>query len=595
MNTEELASIYHLPSVAVETPNIVWAGSKKGEPPSNLPLEGRDLTNEVTYFGTTDFRNFRHKFGIKSHDRRLHMYTIGKTGTGKSTLLMNMILDDIQKGRGVGVVDPHGQLIYHILQRIPPHRINDVIYFNPADREYPIGFNVLENINPDLRNVVASGVISIFKKLFAESWGPRLEYILRNALIALLHYPDTTLLGVNRMLVDPAYEHRILRKVTDPVVRDFFENEYDKYDPKFRREAIASIQNKIGQFLSTATIRNILGQPNSTIDIRKIMDNQKIFLMDLSIGKIGEDSAALLGALLITKIQLAAMGRADVPEEERLDFYLYVDEFQNFATESFAIILSEARKYHLNLVLTNQYIAQMSEIVAKAVFGNVGTIVSFRVGPSDAGALVKEFEPVFEAIDLINLDNFHVYVKMAIDGVTRPAFSAKTLPPGDLLEQGNLEKIVRVSRERFAKSRDVVEGKILEWADQRPEDQKPNARDEKNFLLNDDVKIQSGQGSGGVVKKYGDFVFVRKIEAKKQISTRVPDKVKESSRKPSKKTNFKDQTHSKKPQKSLIRDEDIDHLRQMAESGFLTSGEEINLSPNPLSGEKGEEGDKLTR
>lgn len=466
MNTEELASIFHLPSITVETPNIAWAGSKKGEPPANLPLVGSVPPEAITVLGMTDFRTFRHQFGIKQLDRRLHVYSIGKTGTGKSTLLLNMIMDDIEKGKGVAVVDPHGQLVNDVLERMPNHRVNDVLYFNPSDRDFPIGFNLFENVNPDLRNVVASGIVSVFKKIFGESWGPRLEYILRNAVLALLYYPDTTLLGVNRMLTDPEYEHRILRKVTDPVVRDFFENEYDKYDPKFRREAIASIQNKIGQFLSSSTIRNIVGQPRSSFDIRTIMDTRKILLIDLSIGKIGEDNAQLLGSMLITKIQLAAMGRADVSEAERPDFYLYVDEFQNFATESFAVILSEARKYHLNLMLTNQYIAQMPEPVAKAVFGNVGTVVSFRVGPGDASGLAKEFEPVFDAQDLVNLANHHIYIKMAVDGVTRPAFSAKTLPPPPVVEEGaNKEKVIRVSRERYAKPRAFVEQKIQEWAD----------------------------------------------------------------------------------------------------------------------------------
>ena len=466
MNTEELASIFHLPSESVATPNIVYAGSKKGEPPAGLPLEGQGIDDDITFFGVTDFRSFKHKFGIKARDRGLHMYTIGKTGTGKSTMLQNMILDDIKKGKGVAVVDPHGQLVEDVLERMPAHRINDVIYFNPADRDFPIGFNLFENVDEDLRSVVASGIVGIFKKLFAESWGPRLEYILRNAVIALLHYPDTTLLGVNRLLTDKAYRQRVIRKVTDPVIRDFFEDEFERYDPKFQREAIAPIQNKVGQFLSSSTIRNILGQPKSAFDMRKVMDEGKILLMNLSIGRIGEDSAALLGAMLITKIQLAAMSRADVPEAQRSDFYLYVDEFQNFATEAFAVILSEARKYHLNLTLTNQYIAQMPEVVAQAIFGNVGTIVSFRVGPGDASSLVGEFAPVFESQDMVNLPNRTVYVKMAIDGVTRPAFSATTLPPQDVnISQENLEKVIKVSRERYARPRAIVEQKIQEWSD----------------------------------------------------------------------------------------------------------------------------------
>jgi hypothetical protein len=473
LNIEELASLFHLPTTTVETPHIVWAGSKKGEPPTNLPLEGLVEPKELTVFATADFRNISGKFGIKKKDRRLHMYAIGKTGTGKSTMLENMIIDDIREGRGVAVVDPHGELINHVLDFIPNNRINDVIYFNPADKDYAIGFNPLESVDPDLKNIVASGVVGIFKKIFGESWGPRLEYILRNAILALLDYPDSTLLGIMKLLVDKDYRKMVVAKIKDPVIKDFFMNEYEKYDPKFRTEAIAPIQNKVGQFLSSSTVRNIVGQPKSSFDPREVMDQGKILLLDLSIGKIGEDNAALLGAMMITKIQLAAMQRADAPEEKRRDFYLYVDEFQNFATDSFAVILSEARKYHLNLIMTNQYIAQMPEIVAKAIFGNVGTLVSFRVGAQDASVLVKEFEPVFEANDMVNLGNFHIYVKMAIDGVTRPAFSAITLPPSSE-RSNNREKIIASSRERYTKSRSFVESKIAEEGQKKIETTKPH-------------------------------------------------------------------------------------------------------------------------
>lgn len=464
LNIKELSSIFHLPNVSVETPMIVWAGSKKGEPPSNLPVESSMPSDELTLFAETNFRNVEQKFGIKSVDRRLHMYAIGKTGTGKSTMLENMIIHDIREGKGLAVVDPHGDLIKHILDFIPAERINDVVYFAPADRDWPVAFNVLENVDPDLRNIVASGVVGIFKKIFGESWGPRLEYILRNSVLSLLDFPQSTLLGINKVLVDRNFRKKVVEIVKDPVIKDFWIHEYEKYDERFRNEAIAPIQNKVGQFLSSTTIRNIVGQPKSTIDIEEIMNQGKIFLVDLSIGKIGEDNSALLGSMIITKIQLAAMGRARIPEEERRDFYLYVDEFQNFATDSFAVILSEARKYHLNLIMTNQYTAQMPEVVANAVFGNVGTMISFRVGAADADALVKEFEPVFEANDMVNLGNYHVYVKMAIDGVTCPAFSALTLSPVSGGNQ-NQEKIIKVSRERYARSREEVEEKIQEWAD----------------------------------------------------------------------------------------------------------------------------------
>lgn len=463
LNIEELASLYHLPTKAVETPSIVWAGSKKGEPPADLPIESSANIDDLTVFAKSNFRHLTHRFGIKKKDRRLHMYAIGKTGTGKSTMLENMIIDDIKKGRGVAVVDPHGELINHIINYIPSERINDVIYFNPADREWPIGFNVLESVDPDLKNIVASGVVGIFKKIFGESWGPRLEYILRNAILALLDYPDSSLLGVMKILVDKEFRKKVLEKVKDPIVKDFFVSEYNLWDQKFRLEAIQSIQNKVGQFLSSSTIRNIVGQPKSTFDIEEVMDNEKILLLNLSIGQIGEDNAALLGAMMITKIQLSAMGRARIKEEDRKDFYLYVDEFQNFATESFAVILSEARKYKLNLIMTNQFIAQMNEAVAKAVFGNVGSIVAFRVGSTDAGFLVKEFAPVFEDNDLVNLGNYHIYIKMAIDGVTRPAFSAVTLPPYSE-KTDNVEKIIRSSRERYAKPKSFVEEKIQQWS-----------------------------------------------------------------------------------------------------------------------------------
>ena len=463
LNIEEIASIFHLPNISVETPSIVWAGSKKGEPPSDLPIEENVLSQDLTIFAQTDYRHIVHKFGMKLPDRRYHMYAIGKTGTGKSTMLENMIIDDIREGRGVAVVDPHGDLVKKLTNYVPQERVKDVILFSPADRMYPIGFNPLENVDPELKNIVASGVVGIFKKIFGESWGPRLEYILRNTILALLDYPNATMLGITKILVDQDFRNRVIEKIQDSVIKDFFVNEYEKYDPKFRTEAIAPIQNKVGQFLSSTTIRNIVGQPKSTIDIEEIMNQGKILFLDLSIGEIGEDASALLGSMMITKIQLAAMRRATIPEDERKDFYLYVDEFQNFATESFATILSEARKYHLNLIMTHQYIAQVPEEVMAAVFGNCGTLVTFRVGAPDAAALKQEFAPVFEEVDLVNLDNYHIYVKMSIDGVTCPAFSATTLPP-DQIMNNNRQSIIEHSRTHYSKRREYVEEKLASLA-----------------------------------------------------------------------------------------------------------------------------------
>lgn len=466
LNVEELASVYHFPNESVETPTIVWAGSKKGEPPADLPLLTKVVPEELTVFAKTNFRNHVEKFGIKLKDRRLHMYVIGKTGTGKSTLLENMIIDDIKEGRGLAIVDPHGETVNHIIDAIPEERVKDVIYFNPADKDHTIGFNLLENVDEDLKPIVASGAVGVFKKIFGDSWGPRLEYILRNTILALLDYPDSTLLGVMKVLIDKNFRAKVVASIKDPVVKDFFVNEYEKYDPKFRMEAINPIQNKVGQFLSSPMIRNIVGQAHSTFSIDDAMNNKKILLVDLSMGKIGEDNSALLGAMLITKIQLSAMRRANIPEEQREDFYLYVDEFQNFATDSFAVILSEARKYHLNLIMTNQYTAQLSETVSNAIFGNVGTMAVFRVGASDASVLEKEMEPVFNANDMVNLANYNVYLKMAIDGVTRPAFSAITLPPYSE-KCGLKEKIIRISRMQFTRLKVQVEQEIASWSEEQ--------------------------------------------------------------------------------------------------------------------------------
>ncbi len=444
---------------------------KNMEEKSETKNQAEEKIHKINLFAETNFRNQRVRFGIKKDDRRRHMYLIGKTGMGKSTAMENMIIQDIINGEGVALVDPHGDFAEKIINFIPSERINDVIYLDPSDIHYPIAFNVMEAVSQEHKHLVASGLIGVFKKLWADSWGPRLEYLLRNAILALLDYPGSTLLGVMRILVDKTYRNKVISKIKDPVVKSFWVEEYSKYPQQFQVEAIAPIQNKVGQFLSTAMIRNVIGQVKSTIDIRQIMDNQKILIMNLSKGKIGEDSSAMLGAMMITKIQLAAMSRIDTPEEQRKDFYLYVDEFQNFATESFANILSEARKYRLNLTIGHQYVEQLDELVRAAVFGNVGTIMCFRVGAADAEFLATEFAPYFVEEDLVNLTKYDIYMKLMIDGVSSNPFSATTLPPlGDKYLTNNKEKIINVSRERYAKPREVVEDKISRWSGVNDED-----------------------------------------------------------------------------------------------------------------------------
>ncbi len=419
---------------------------------------------EITFFAQTTFRNQMRKFGIKTDDRRRHMYLIGKTGMGKSTILENMIIDDIMAGHGVGVVDPHGDLAEKIIQFIPDERIKDVIYFNPSDIEFPIAFNVVEQVEPHLRHLVASGLIGVFQKLWADSWGPRLEYILRNAILAILDYPNSTLLGVVRILSDKNFRKKVVTNIKDPVVKAFWEKEFASYADKFASEAVSPIQNKVGQFLSTSFMRNIVGQTESALDMRKIMDENKILLMNLSKGRIGEDNSALLGAMMITKIQMAAMSRVNIEEKDRNDFYLYIDEFQNFSTDSFANILSEARKYRLCLIMAHQYIEQLTDTVKAAVFGNVGTMIVFRVGATDAEELVKEFTPVFTEEDIVNLPKYEMYLKLMIDGISSDPFSARGLPPlATELRTNNESKVIAYTREHYAASKSEVEARILKW------------------------------------------------------------------------------------------------------------------------------------
>jgi len=424
------------------------------------------MADTITYFAQTDARNKRVPFGIKSNDRTKHVYVIGKTGMGKSTLLENMAVQDIKNGEGFAFIDPHGKTAELLLEYIPEERIKDVIYFAPFDTDHPISFNVMEDVGYDKRHLVVSGLMSAFKKIWLEAWSARMEYILTNTLLALLEYPDATLLGVNRMYTDKEYRKKVVENIKDPSVKSFWVDEFTKYTDRYTQDATPAIQNKVGQFTANPLIRNIIGQPKSSFDFRKVIDERKILIINLSKGRIGESNANLLGSMLITKIYLAAMSRADIHDREMQklpNFYLYVDEFQSFANESFADILSEARKYKLNLTIAHQYVEQMSEEVRAAVFGNVGTMIMFRVGAFDAETLEKEFAPAFEAEDMVNLGIYQVYLKLMIDGVASHPFSATTLPPILLPEKSSREQVMENSRKFFSQPRPEVEEAIRIW------------------------------------------------------------------------------------------------------------------------------------
>lgn len=420
----------------------------------------------ITFFARTDARGKNVPFGIKAKDRTRHVYVVGKTGMGKSTLLENMAVQDIRNGEGFAFIDPHGQTAETLLSYIPPERIKDVLYFAPHDMDFPVSFNVMEDVGADKRHLVVSGLMSVFEKIWVDAWSARMAYILQNTLMALLEYPDATLLGVNRMLSDKVYRKKVVDNITDPSVKSFWVDEFAKYNERYMQEAGDAIKNKIGQFTANPLIRNIIGQPKSSFDLRKIMDEKKIVIMNLSKGLIGETNANLLGSMLTTRIYLAAMSRADLSPEDMKDlpnFYFYVDEFQSFANATFANILSEARKYKLNLTIAHQYIEQMEEDVRNAVFGNVGTTIAFRVGPFDAEVLETIFAPKFMAVDLVNLGFAQIYLTLMIDGIGSTPFSAVTLPP--LESQGDRYKdvIIATSRQQFAHSRLEVETVINNW------------------------------------------------------------------------------------------------------------------------------------
>ena len=462
LNIEELASVFHLPHTNVETPNIVWASNKTAEPPAKLPvITGNDAIDEnISAFGLTNFRGINHQFGMLRSDRSRHLYIIGQTGAGKSGTLELLALSDIFHGQGYAIIDPHGDLAVNNMRFIPGSRTEDVVYFNPADTAFPLGFNPLEVTDPAHKTNISSEVIGVLKRMFGESWGPRLEYILRYTILALLDRPETTMLDITRMLTDKKFRKETLSYCTDTVVLQFWNVEFASWTDKFAAEAIAPVLNKVGAFTANPVIRNIIGQPKSTFNIREIMDEGKILIVNLSKGLIGEDNASILGSFMVTKIQLAAMSRSDIPNiEDRRPFYLYVDEFQNFATDSFATILSEARKYGLNLTVANQYISQMSDTVRNAVFGNVGTMICFRVSADDSPILAKQFEPQFEANDLLQMHNRSFVINMVIKGEKSPAFSARTLnlPPAQV---DNTGRIIENTRRLYSRSRAEVEAEI---------------------------------------------------------------------------------------------------------------------------------------
>jgi hypothetical protein len=454
-NIEEVASLFHLPHTNVETPNILWANATTAEPPANLPLVTEANRDQVSPVAVTNFRGHNTMFGVSRSDRGRHLYVIGQTGVGKSALLELLTISDIYSPYGFAVIDPHGDYAVNILKRIPASRADDVIYFNPADTDFPIAFNPMEVVDQKLKTHTASELIGVLKRMF-DSWGPRLEYILRYSLLALLDYPDATMLDITRILTDKKFRLEVLEYVEDPVVRNFWTVEFASWNDKFAAEAVAPVLNKVGAFTANPVVRNIIGQPKSSFNIRQIMDERKILIVNLSRGLIGEDNASLLGALLVTKIQMGAMSRADIAHEDRIPFYLYVDEFQNFATDSFATILSEARKYALNLTVANQYIAQMTQEVRDAVFGNVGSIVAFRTSADDARVMQKYFEPHFTEHDIVHMHNRHFAISMIIEGEKVAAFSATTLGLPEFGEDSTA-RIIQNSRERFAVGRVGIE------------------------------------------------------------------------------------------------------------------------------------------
>jgi hypothetical protein len=480
VGAHELATLYHFPNTDY-VPHVVHLLAKKHESPKDLPTNNDDSNS---LFGKTNYHNNFQDFGIKRSDRRRHLYVVGKSGTGKSKMLELLVKRDILAGKGVGVLDPHGDLVDNILRIIPKERMDDVVYFDPGDIDFPIAFNPLEQVDDKYKMQITIGFIDIFKKLFGDNWSDRLEHVLRYTTLALLDSPNTTVLSILKMLSDKNYRQTIVARIQDSVVKNFWVNEFAGWSEKFDSEAITPLLNKVGQLVSTNMIRNVIGQPNNTFNIRDIMDGKKILLMKVSKGLLGEENSALIGSMIITKIYQSAMARADMHEEDREDFYFYVDEFQNFATDTFAEILSEARKYHLCLTIAHQYIGQLEEEVRKTVFGNVGSMVSFRVGAEDAGILAGEYTPIFDVRDIINLGVRQFYTKLSIDGELCEAFSGSTMD----MSYGDIDyskDIIELSRKKYCKPKDEVEAHLNKW-DEAQEEPVANA----NTVISDEPEFE---------------------------------------------------------------------------------------------------------
>ncbi|MGI5827684.1 MAG: type IV secretory system conjugative DNA transfer family protein [Patescibacteria group bacterium] len=464
LSAEELATIFHFPNKSVETPHIHWLSAKRAPAPVGIPHEGTYLGRNV-YRGTT-----RHVY-ISDKDRQRHMYIIGKTGTGKSVMLTDLILQDIRAGHGVCFIDPH-DTVEQILEFIPPERAEDVIYFNPADTERPMGMNIMEAYTEEQKHFVASAIIGLMYKLYDPHKtgiiGPRFEHAIRNAMLTVMSEKGSTFIEVVRVLTDPKFVQELLPKVKDPVVRRYWTDQIAQTSDFHKSEVLDYITSKFGRFVTDKMMRNIIGQSSSAFDFRKVMDEKKILLINLAKGRIGEENSNFLGLLLVPKILLAAMSRQDVPEDQRPDFYLYVDEFQNFATPDFAQILSEARKYHLNLIVANQFIGQIEDEVKNAIFGNVGTLVAFRVGVTDANYLQHEFQPVFTETDLINIERYNIFCKTIVNNEPVPPFTldlSKDMDIYNKLKNPKLGKmIVQLSRLKYGKDRELVEAEIAQRA-----------------------------------------------------------------------------------------------------------------------------------